>query len=97
MLALRNTVGRAITASAGAWGARRSITVEQMLSREFFDERLDVTEAWTSPAAWYTSKQLLALEVRGIFKKTWQLAARTDQLSQPGSFVSGTRVSLRAS
>ncbi len=43
--------------------------------------------AWTIPASWYTDQRIHDLEQREVFGGTWQIVARTDQLSQPGQFV----------
>ena len=43
--------------------------------------------AFTIPSSWYTSKDLYDLELQTVFTNSWQLAARRDQLEQPGNFV----------
>ncbi|MCA1613075.1 MAG: aromatic ring-hydroxylating dioxygenase subunit alpha [Acidobacteria bacterium] len=54
---------------------------------EAYDARAPLAEAWTIPAPWYTDAGLYALERRTAFARTWQLAARADQLTGPGRFV----------
>ncbi|MEP7337176.1 MAG: SRPBCC family protein [Acidobacteriota bacterium] len=49
-----------------------------------FDERIERAE--TLPARCYTDPAYLALEQRQIFNRTWQLAGRLDQVSDPGSY-----------
>ena len=46
-----------------------------------------IGHASTIPAAWYTDPRLLDLERRTVFARSWQLAARVDQLQQPGQYV----------
>lgn len=43
--------------------------------------------ASTIPAAWYTDKRLYELEQQTVFARSWQLAARVDQLREPGQYV----------
>jgi choline monooxygenase len=51
--------------------------------------RRDATlaEASTIPAEWYTDPRVLELERRTVFSRGWQVAARVDQLRQPGHYV----------
>ena len=49
-----------------------------------FDERIERAE--TLPARCYTDPAYLAAERRRIFNRTWQLAGRLDQVSEPGSY-----------
>jgi choline monooxygenase len=46
-----------------------------------------LAEAWTIPAAWYTNEFLYKLELSIVFARSWQLVARTDQLVEPGQYV----------
>jgi choline monooxygenase len=43
--------------------------------------------ASTIPASWYVNKDLYDLELKTVFSNTWQVAARVDQLSQPGQYA----------
>ena len=54
-----------------------------------FDPRAPIEEAWTPPAAWYTSHEWYDHERRAVFARTWQPVARTDQVPEPGDFISG--------
>lgn len=49
--------------------------------------------AWTIPAAWYTDQGLFDLERERVFTRSWQLAARLDQVARPGQYVT-TEVGL---
>lgn len=43
--------------------------------------------ASTIPAAWYTDALIFELERQTVFAESWQVAARADQLRQPGDYV----------
>ncbi|WP_409300356.1 aromatic ring-hydroxylating oxygenase subunit alpha [Peribacillus sp. SCS-155] len=46
-----------------------------------------LSEAHTLPARLYRDPEVLELEKREIFSKTWQYAGHTSQLSKPGDYV----------
>jgi choline monooxygenase len=46
-----------------------------------------VERAWTLPSAWYAGEEHLARERDRIFARTWQFAAREEQLGRPGDYV----------
>lgn len=46
-----------------------------------------LAEASTIPAGWYTDERIFELERQAVFRRSWQLAARVDQLREPGDFV----------
>src|SRR5438093_5843410 len=52
-----------------------------------FDPSLPLSRARTIPSAWYFDPEIYALECRNVFGGSWLMAARTDQLVAPGSFV----------
>ena len=52
-----------------------------------YDPNLPLAEASTIPASWYIDERILALERRTTFARTWQLAARVDQVREPGQYV----------
>lgn len=60
-------------------------SIEQILSD--YDDRAPLARASTIPASWYIDPRIAELERIKVFSKTWQLIARTAQLSAPGSFV----------
>jgi choline monooxygenase len=63
-----------------------SASVEQVLS--LYNESAALPDASTIPASWYIDPRIAELERLNVFSRTWQLVARTDQVSQPGQFVS---------
>ena len=50
----------------------------------------DIRRASTIPARLYNDPVYLELERERVFAHTWQLAARREQLAEPGSFVTAT-------
>ena len=52
-----------------------------------YDPDLPLDHAWTIPASWYVDTDLYNLELKSVFSNTWQLAARVDQVAQPGQYV----------
>lgn len=52
-----------------------------------YDPRLPLTEAWTIPAAWYVDPRIMELERRTVFKNSWQVTGRVDQVREPGQYV----------
>jgi len=62
-------------------------SVEEILER--YDPNTHLDQAATIPADWYTNERVYALELQTVFAQTWQLFARTDQLQQPGAYVTG--------
>jgi len=54
-----------------------------------YDGDAPLAEASTIPASWYTDERLFELEKQTIFSRSWQFAARIDQLNKPGDYVTG--------
>jgi choline monooxygenase len=52
-----------------------------------YDPNLSLDRASTIPSSWYVDQDLYRLELKTVFSNTWQLAARVDQLQQPGQYV----------
>ncbi len=48
---------------------------------------MTLSTASTIPSSWYLDSEMLETERLTVFSATWQLAARLDQLAEPGSFV----------
>jgi choline monooxygenase len=43
--------------------------------------------AWTIPSSWYIDPRVHDLEQRTVFSRSWQVAARLDQVRHPGQFA----------
>src|SRR5262245_54596459 len=54
---------------------------------ESYNPNASLDRAHTIPASWYINKDLYDLELKTVFSKNWHLAARRDQLEQPGHYV----------
>jgi len=52
-----------------------------------YDAKASLEDAWTIPAPYYVDPRITELERRTVFSRTWQMAARADQLAEPGQFV----------
>jgi choline monooxygenase len=52
-----------------------------------YDPNAPLAEASTIPASWYTDPRVFELEMRTVFSRTWHVAARLDQLREPGDYV----------
>ena len=64
---------------------------QQLVSElERFDPTLPIEKSWMPPSSWYTQTSFLEIERQAVFLKSWQPAARTDQLASPGDYVSGS-------
>src|ERR1700680_4085622 len=60
-------------------------SIEQILSS--YNDRAALSQASTIPAPWCFDPRIAEMERLQVFGRTWQLAARTDQLQKPGEFV----------
>jgi choline monooxygenase len=52
-----------------------------------YDASAPLDHALTIPSSWYVDKNLYELELKTVFSNTWQHAARVDQVSEPGQYV----------
>lgn len=52
-----------------------------------FDHTLPLERARTIPAAWYRDPIMYEAERRAVFGNTWQAVGRTDQIKEPGRFL----------
>lgn len=52
-----------------------------------YDADAPLAEASTIPSAWYTDERVFELERQTVFGRSWQIAARVDQLDKPGDYV----------
>ena len=54
---------------------------------DLYRRDLPLDRALTIPAPWYTDDRILDRERRTVFPRSWQLAARVEQVARPGQFV----------
>ncbi|HET6974059.1 MAG TPA: aromatic ring-hydroxylating dioxygenase subunit alpha [Pyrinomonadaceae bacterium] len=54
---------------------------------EQYDPNLELDYALTIPSSWYIDKGFYDHELQTVFSQSWQLAARADQLTEPGQYV----------
>ena len=47
---------------------------------------IDSIRKKTIPSKWYTDEQILEIEKKNIFSKSWHLFCSTDQISNPGDY-----------
>ena len=52
-----------------------------------YDASARLDRASTIPSAWYTDERVFELERQTVFSRSWQFAARADQLRAPRDFV----------
>jgi choline monooxygenase len=52
-----------------------------------YDPNAPLAEASTIPSSWYTDERVFELEKHAVFSRSWQVAARLDQLGEPGRYV----------
>jgi len=53
-----------------------------------YNSQTSLSEASTPPSSWYTDSRILELEQRTAFSRSWQMVGRTDQLRDPGQYLS---------
>lgn len=54
-----------------------------------FDPSLPIERALTPPSSWYQGQDFFELDRRDVFATQWVVAARLDDLQEPGSYVAG--------
>jgi phenylpropionate dioxygenase-like ring-hydroxylating dioxygenase large terminal subunit len=52
-----------------------------------YDPNAPLEQAATIPAPWYTDERIYDIELPTVFGNSWQFAARLDQLTLPGNYV----------
>lgn len=52
-----------------------------------YDADAPMASARTIPAAWYIDPRVADIERRTVFGRSWLMAARCDQVAEPGRFV----------
>jgi len=61
------------------------MTVKELI--DVYNPAAPLDQASTIPASWYTDARIFQLEQDTVFSKSWQVAARLDQLNKPGDYV----------
>jgi len=61
------------------------VSVQEILAS--YDENAPLSEASTIPAPWYVDARIAELEARTVFRKTWQMVGRVEQVQKSGQFV----------
>jgi choline monooxygenase len=64
-------------------------TVERSIKNiiDGYDPTASLDRAATIPSSWYTDERIFELEKQTVFSRSWQFAARADQLRRPGDYV----------
>ncbi len=55
-----------------------------------YDPAAPLERAFTIPADWYVDPRIDELERRTVFRRTWQLVGRVEQVAQPGQYLTDT-------
>ena len=54
-----------------------------------FDASVPLDAAWLPPSSWYNDARFYELERDTVFRNNWLIAARADQVRNPGDYVAG--------
>ena len=54
---------------------------------ESYNPNAPLAEAWTIPASWYVDPRIMELERQTVFARSWQLVGRSDQVREPGQYL----------
>ncbi len=54
---------------------------------ESYNPNQDLAEASTIPASWYLDPRIMEIERRTVFARSWQLIGRSEQVGEPGQFI----------
>src|SRR6266851_4261276 len=84
LLTERGTVKPFRTSSGEAANLQMANSLEEII--DSYDPNATLAEASTIPSSWYTDERIFALEQQTVFG-TWQVAARLDQVRDPGRYV----------
>jgi phenylpropionate dioxygenase-like ring-hydroxylating dioxygenase large terminal subunit len=52
-----------------------------------YNPHAPLAEAWTIPAPWYVDARVMDLERQTLFTRSWQMVGRTDQVREPGQYI----------
>lgn len=61
----------------------------QVLSREKDKVLADIEAGWSLPSVWYTSQDVVDMEMEKIFRKSWQYFCRAELLQKVGDYQTG--------
>ena len=61
------------------------MTLDEII--DSYDPTLPLERAFTIPSSWYTDQELYQHELQTVFSRSWQVAARLDQLKEPGHYI----------
>src|ERR1700757_2169802 len=70
--------GDRIGQSSGLKERCMSQSLQQILNS--YDDKAPLAEAYTIPAPWYVDARVAELELQTVFRKTWQVIGRIDQV-----------------
>ena len=54
---------------------------------ETYNPDLPLADASTPPSSWYTDPRIFELEKQTVFARSWQMVGRTDQVGEPGQYI----------
>jgi choline monooxygenase len=60
-------------------------TIREILSS--YNPQASLADAFTIPAPWYVDDRISELERQTVFSRNWLAAGRTDQVAQPGQYL----------
>jgi len=61
------------------------VSLEEIIN--CYDPTAPLAEASTIPASWYVDEEFADMERKTVFAKSWQFAARAEQVANPGQYV----------
>ena len=61
------------------------MNIQDIIKR--YQPDLTLENASTPPSAWYTEPGIAVLENEQVFANNWLIAARVEQLAEPGQYV----------
>jgi choline monooxygenase len=59
-----------------------------------FDPEIPIGRARTPPPTWYVDPAFDRLDRAAVFRRTWQVACRTEEVATPGAYVAGRAFGL---
>jgi choline monooxygenase len=62
-----------------------AVSVKEII--ETYNPDAPIAEALTPSSSWYVDPQILELERRSVFARSWQVVGRADQVREPGRYI----------